>query len=597
VFKTDLRAISLSFTALSLGLGIASTADARPARAVAARPTVAAPVTLVRPDTDLFSATLAGRFAQGTDNPALAAQAWSRAFMRRSSDSDLFARAVAANVQVGDVAEAVRISKLVAPSLRNEDGALVLGVDAFAGGRYAEVTRALAGRSFQPSQRVFADHLAAYALLGQNKVDDAVNLTSRASGISALDKAALMSRAMILEQANRPEEAAILYQSAIDAGVRWPAGVRAYGAFLVRSDRKADAIALYQRLIQAGGADAGGFTVALAQTQAATALPTLPDLRKAASTGLVTIAQSLASEGRGGAPAGLFNLVAYVDPSSDSARVALANQLIADERSALAKPILNQIGATSPEYLSARTELVWSVFDDDQAGAVTLARDTVRAVPAVPAAKRLLADVLAANRQDREAEGLYSDLIDAGKASGQNNEMMWPLYFGRGGTRERQGNWTLALADLRIAKAAAPNQPNILNYLGYAMADRGENLDEALVMLRAAVRLRPRSGAILDSLGWALYKSGRYEEAVATLETASSMSAGLAEISDHLGDAYWRSGRQDEARIEWERTLRLETTQKQRDAIAIKLRDGLPPDTNNAARRAVAAQSGISTQR
>jgi tetratricopeptide (TPR) repeat protein len=580
VFKTDLRAISLSFTALSLGLGIASTADARPARAVAARPTVAAPVTLVRPDTDLFSATLAGRFAQGTDNPALAAQAWSRAFMRRPSDGDLFARAVAANVQVGDVAEAVRISKLVAPSLRNEDGALVLGVDAFAGGRYAEVTRALAGRSFQPSQRVFADHLAAYALLGQNKVDDAVNLTSRASGISALDKAALMSRAMILEQANRPEEAAILYQSAIDAGVRWPAGVRAYGAFLVRSDRKADAIALYQRLIQAGGADAGGFTVALAQTQAATALPTLPDLRKAASTGLVTIAQSLASEGRGGAPAGLFNLVAYVDPSSDSARVALANQLIADERSALAKPILNQI-----------------VFDDDQAGAVTLARDTVRAVPAVPAAKRLLADVLAANRQDREAEGLYSDLIDAGKASGQNNEMMWPLYFGRGGTRERQGNWTLALADLRIAKAAAPNQPNILNYLGYAMADRGENLDEALVMLRAAVRLRPRSGAILDSLGWALYKSGRYEEAVATLETASSMSAGLAEISDHLGDAYWRSGRQDEARIEWERTLRLETTQKQRDAIAIKLRDGLPPDTNNAARRAVAAQSGISTQR
>jgi hypothetical protein len=87
-----------------------------------------------------------------------------------------------------------------------------------------------------------------------------------------------------------------------------------------------------------------------------------------------------------------------------------------------------------------------------------------------------------------------------------------------------------------------------LNYLGYAMADRGENLDEALGMLRNAMRLRPRSGAILDSYGWALFKSGRYEEAATILERAAGLAPNLAEVADHLGDVYWRTGRQEEAR-------------------------------------------------
>jgi tetratricopeptide (TPR) repeat protein len=590
VFKPSTRGFALAISLSGIALSLALPAHARPTRAPAARPPAAAPVTLVRPDTDLFAATLAGRYAQGTENPALAAQAWTRAFMRRPSDGDLFARALSANLQSGDVAAAVRITKTVAPNLRNEEGALVLAVDAFTAGRYAEVTRALAGRSFQPSQRIFADHLASYALLAQNKTDEAVDVTARGTGVGPLDKATLMSRAIVLDQAGRGDEAAILFQSAVDSGVKWPVGVRTYADFLLRTDKKAQALELYQRAVRAGGVDTGAFQVALARARANPTTPRQLDVRAAASAGLLTIAQSLAGEGRGGSPLSILNLVMYLDPASDAARVALADQLVSDKKISQASDILRRIGPTSPDFLSARTELAWAIFDDNQEEAVTIARQTVSTLPNVPAASRLLADVLAANRSDPEAENLYTKLIDAGKADGQTNDNLWPLYFGRGGTRERQGNWPNALADLRIAKASAPNQPNVLNYLGYALADRGENIDEALVMLRTAVRLRPRSGSILDSLGWALYKAGRYEEAVATLESASSMEASLAEISEHLGDAYWRTGRQDEARIEWARTLRLETTQKQKDTIAIKLRDGLPPDTNAPAQRAVAAQ-------
>jgi tetratricopeptide (TPR) repeat protein len=596
VFKTGRYSLAIGLAAV-FAIVLAMPAHAQSTKAKARPQARAAPVDLIRPDTYLFSATLAGRFAQGTDNPALAAGAWTRAFLRRPTDVDLFARALSANLEAGDIAQAVRLTKTIAPNLRTDEGALVLAVDALAQGRYAEVTRALAGRNFQPSQRIFADHVAAFALLGQNKRDDAVNLTARATGIGVLDKAALMSRAIILDQAGRPEEAAILFQSAVDANMRWPIGVRAYSDHLIRAGKKDQAIALFQRAARAGGTDAGGFQMALAQVEATDTPRPLMDLRAATSAGLVTIAQSLASEGRGGAPLALLGLVAYLDPNCDAARVALADQLIAESKAAQALPLLQRIGPTSPDYLSGRTELVWSVFQEDKAQAIALARQTVQALPNVGAAKRLLADILAANRDDAEAEALYTTLIDAGKTSGQSNETLWPLYFGRGGARERQNNWSGALPDLRIAKAAAPNQANVLNYLGYALADRGESLDEALVLLRAAVRLRPRSGSILDSLGWALFKAGRYEEAVATLEKASTLEADLAEISEHLGDAYWRTGRQDEARIEWARTLRLETTPAQRQAVTLKLRDGLPPDPNVAARRAVAAQSGTTTQR
>ena len=592
MFKAKARFLST----LVISTLLCSVAEAAP-RLTAVRSSTATPVVLTRSDADLYAATLAGRFAQGTDNPVLAAQAWSRAFLRRPTDGDLFEKAVSANLLAGDVANAVRLARLAAPALLTDEAALALAADAFAQARYGDVVRVLAGRNFQPSQRIFANHLAAYALLGQGKRDEAVDLTARATGIPILDKATLMSRAMILNGAGRGSEAGILFQSALDSNITWPIGVRAFGDWLIANDRKPDAIALYQRLVRAGGLEANGFSASLASLQNSNMRWQPQSLQTSASSGLVTIAQSLATEGRGGSPIILFNLIAHLDRTSDGVAVALANQLISESHGDLAKPLLTRITAASPDYLAARTELVWLEFADNQAGAVVLARETLRAQPDNVAASRLLADVLAANRDDREAEALYSILIDKSKAAGQSNEEAWPLYFGRGGSRERQDNWTGAQSDLRVAKAAAPNQANVLNYLGYALADRGESLDEAIVMLRTAVRLRPRSGSILDSLGWGLFKAGRYDEAVATLEAAASMSPALAEISDHLGDAYWRLGLEDEARMEWARTLRLDVTPSQKAIIAVKMRDGLPPEPATAARRALAAHTSVTTQR
>jgi len=122
-----------------------------------------------------------------------------------------------------------------------------------------------------------------------------------------------------------------------------------------------------------------------------------------------------------------------------------------------------------------------------------------------------------------------------------------------------------------------PDQPLVLNYLGYSWVDMHRNIDQATRMIERAVQLRPNDGAIVDSLGWALYRLGRYDEAVVQLERAVELKGGDPVITDHLGDAYWRVGRQEEARFQWRRALGLKPDQDMTLQVQRKLDHGLDP--------------------
>lgn len=129
----------------------------------------------------------------------------------------------------------------------------------------------------------------------------------------------------------------------------------------------------------------------------------------------------------------------------------------------------------------------------------------------------------------------------------------WHLYYLRGMSYEQLGQWDKAEADLKTALEFQPENPFVLNYLGYAWADKGVNLKQSMDMIRRAVALRPEDGYITDSLGWVLYRLGNYEEAVPHLERAVELLPYDSVINDHLGDAYWRVGRRLEARFQWMR--------------------------------------------
>lgn len=151
----------------------------------------------------------------------------------------------------------------------------------------------------------------------------------------------------------------------------------------------------------------------------------------------------------------------------------------------------------------------------------------------------------------------------------------WSLFYSRGISRERAGDWPGAEADMRKALELNPDQAQVLNYLGYSYVDRGTNLDEALGMIERAVAAQPDSGFIIDSLAWAYYRLGRYQDAVEPMERASLLEPVDPIVTDHLGDIYWAVGRQLEARFQWRRALSFEPEEKEAARIRRKLEVGL----------------------
>ncbi|MEV4608242.1 tetratricopeptide repeat protein [Neorhizobium sp. LMR1-1-1.1] len=163
----------------------------------------------------------------------------------------------------------------------------------------------------------------------------------------------------------------------------------------------------------------------------------------------------------------------------------------------------------------------------------------------------------------------------------------WSVFFQRGIAYERLKEWPKAEPNFRKALELNPEQAQVLNYLGYSLVDMNLNLDEGLKMIQAAVDARPDDGYIVDSLGWAYYRLGRFDDAVTELEKAIQLRAGDATINDHLGDAYWRVGRKLEAVYQWNRTLISEGEDVNREHVKQKIENGLPaldPNATNTVR-------------
>jgi tetratricopeptide (TPR) repeat protein len=151
----------------------------------------------------------------------------------------------------------------------------------------------------------------------------------------------------------------------------------------------------------------------------------------------------------------------------------------------------------------------------------------------------------------------------------------WVVFYARGIANHQLDLWPEAEADFRAALALQPANPQVLNYLGYSLVERGEKLDEALAMIERAVAALPDNGAIVDSLGWVLFRLGQYDDAVEILERAATLEPVDPVINDHLGDAYWAVGRSIEARFQWQRALSFNPTEADAQRIRDKLDRGL----------------------
>jgi len=157
----------------------------------------------------------------------------------------------------------------------------------------------------------------------------------------------------------------------------------------------------------------------------------------------------------------------------------------------------------------------------------------------------------------------------------QPGEQHWPIIYARGMSLERLNDWDRAEKDLLQALAFQPDNPMILNFIGYSWADKGIHMDKAIDYIRRAVAQRPDDGYIVDSLGWALYRAGKYKESIDWLERAVSIVPDDSTMLDHLGDAYWQAGRQVEAKYKWQRAHELSRDQALRATIEQKISRGI----------------------
>lgn len=186
--------------------------------------------------------------------------------------------------------------------------------------------------------------------------------------------------------------------------------------------------------------------------------------------------------------------------------------------------------------------------------------------------QKSLGDALRRESRFEESRAAYDRAL---ASLSDTDPQPWTVYYTRGITLERIGDWPAAEADFRKALELSPDQPFVLNYLGYSFVERQENLDEALDMIRRAVDARPESGFITDSLGWVLYRLGQYDEAVVHMERAVELEPVDPTVNDHLGDVYWAVGREREAQFQWSRALSFDPEEDVADRIRRKLEVGL----------------------
>ena len=269
-----------------------------------------------------------------------------------------------------------------------------------------------------------------------------------------------------------------------------------------------------------------------------------------------------------------LRLSLYLSPGNSLADITLADLYARLKQNEQAIAVYGRVPDTSSLRNNAdvQTGLTLDVMGkpDD---AIKYLNDIVARRPHDLDALTTLGNVQREQKQYAAAAATYGLALDA---LPKDDKSAWTLLYFRGISYERAKDWPKAEADFRRALQLEPDQPLVLNYLGYSWVDRGEHLDEAFAMLRKAVALRPEDGFIVDSLGWADYRLGDYGGAVKELESAIALKPGDPTINDHLGDAYWRTGHKQDAQFQWNHARDLKPEAEDLPAILDKIAHGLP---------------------
>ncbi len=529
--------------------------------------------TKLRTDIETLSTYAIAKYAGLTEDSHTAARNYSRLLRTVDDDPWLAEQAIFSVLRIGEVDRAITLAeKLPDPTIEaTEIPRLLLAADAVKRGKTADALSQLTTPWGNDYHAMLARSLAAWAILEEDP-ETAISLQQNAGddGLYTL----LGQTLGALMKANTGD----LDGARSDLAILWD--VNAKTALGVELEARMMALAGEEELalqrLQAFRREVGRHPALIALTREIKQDTVAPLRHYTAAEGtalafyLATSPQ--ANQTYGDVPAVYFAMAVHLDPNLDAAKALWADTLDHANRRADAIALLKTIPEDSIHHTSAQGQLAWALRREgrDQE-ALTVARETL-AQTDNRNIRVQLADLLQSLGRDGEAEEAFTEVINEDEANGEYD---WRLYLARGGARERLGAWPPAEDDLKTAMNLNPDDPTIMNYLGYGWIDRGINLQEGLDLIEQALRLSPNNGAITDSLGWAHYKMGNYDRAIFYLERATELAPDVPEILDHLGDAYWQVGRFKEAGFQWERALKYSTDADERNQLRQKLDGGI----------------------
>ncbi len=537
---------------------------------------------------DLKSLTMSGSYLAArhasVERDASSAATFYRSALRTDpKNNELLDRAFISSLADGDIDEAVKLAdRILTMDKSNRVARLVVGVRDLKQKKYAAAQQNINQSIRGPITDLVATLLSGWASYGAGDTKSAIANIDKLTGPEWYPIFKDLHAGMILELANKEKDAGARFERAYKLDDSMLRVAEAYARWLSRNKDSIAAKAVYEAfdkklarhpLVLEG----------LRETKAGKKLSPLVDSpQSGAAEALYGIGATLTRRGGEDLALVYLQLALYLAPNHPLALLSLADLYESVKKPAMAIKIYERVPASSPLKRNAQIQLATNLDAADRSDeAIKILKTVTTEDPKDLEAIMALGNIERGRKKFADCAETYSLGIDA--LPPNNDKANSVYYYYRGICEERSKQWSKAEADMRKALELQPEQPHVLNYLGYSWIDQGINLDEGMKMIKRAVEQRPDDGYIVDSLGWAYYRIGNYEDAVKHLERAIDLKPEDPTINDHLGDAYWRIGRTLEAKFQWAHARDLKPEPEELPKIEAKIENGLPEDTSSAA--------------
>jgi len=517
---------------------------------------------------------LAARHAEAINDAALAAKLLERTLKHVPDDPELLRMALNQSLAAGYMDRAVDIAKRYLEKRPNSVFAkMTLAVDEIRAGRLDEAQETLKSTPNRGLGGYVAPLALAWTYAGKGRSSEALEALEPFGKRRGLTFIHDLHAAMIHDLLGETEAAEKLYDKITSGDATHLRLIELAGAFFERHGKPDKARAIYEALLKRQSATS---TVEEALARVGRGERPGRDINTAAdgvAEAFWDLAILLNDQSAQNAALMLTRLALHARPKFELAQIMVGDILAAMNRNLDAVAAYDKVDPKTARGWEARLRAADALTRAEQVEpALERLKGMAGERPERYDAVVSRGDILRFRKRFEEAIDVYDEAF---KRIDRIEQRHWSLHYSRGIALERSKQWERAEADFLAALRLLPNQPYVLNYLGYSWVDKGLNLKRALGMIETAVRLRPNDGFIVDSLGWAHYRLGNYPDAVRYLERAIVLSPSDSAINDHLGDAYWRVGRRTEARFQWWRALKFEPEPETVPEIKKKLDSGL----------------------